>query len=84
MAALDNVAWSHLKESHDSLAAAGSVLPTSLPSLSNLGNIEFCCSKANKPRKGSGLFYHWEGKQGRAMDIGFDFPTTARKTGERR
>ena len=81
-AALDNVVLIHLKESHDTLAEAGSVFPTSLSSLSSLGNIEFCCSKANKPRKGSGLFYHWEGKQGRAMEIEFDFPTTSRKTGE--
>lgn len=58
------------------------MLSTSLSSLGNLGNIELCCSKVNKPKKGSSLFYHWEGKQGRAMGIGFDFLTTSRKTRE--
>lgn len=74
-AALDNVVLIHLKESHDTAAEAGSGLPAFLSFLCNFHSVEFCCSEVNDPRKGSSLFYQWEGKEGRDPEIWVGFPT---------
>lgn len=68
-AALDNVVLIHLKESHGTVAEVGSEFPIFLSSLLNLDSVEFCCSKVNNLRKGSSLFYQWEGKAGRGTEI---------------